>query len=240
MEKRILEYKDGPETFSGYLAKASTPKKKKPAVLIAHAWAGKSPFECAKAELLASWGYVGFAADLYGKDVLGTSREENTKLMSPFMENRAKIVDRLEIALTHLKDQEDVDENRVAAIGFCFGGLCVLDLARNNSQVQGVASFHGLLNGPQQSKRHDPIKPRVLVLHGHEDPMVPAQQVLDFQDEMTKYQADWQIHTYGRTLHSFTNPEANDKDFGTVYNAQSSERSLKTLRSFLEEIFSED
>jgi dienelactone hydrolase len=129
-----------------------------------------------------------------------------------------------------------VDSKRVAAIGFCFGGLCVLDLARTGADLAGVASFHGLLNSPGNTQGKK-IKAKVLVLHGNDDPMVPVEQVVALEKELTAAGADWQIHTYGHTVHAFTNPAANDPKFGTVYEPKADRRSWQSLRNFLEEIF---
>ena len=121
-------------------------------------------------------------------------------------------------------------------MGFCFGGLCVLDLARSGADVKGVISFHGLFNAPENLP-NEPIKAKVLALHGQDDPMVPPEQVAALQKEMTNAGVDWQIHAYGNTMHAFTNPEANDPGFGTVYNAGADKRSWIAMKNFFEEIF---
>jgi dienelactone hydrolase len=129
-----------------------------------------------------------------------------------------------------------VDEDNIAAIGFCFGGLCVLDLARIGADLKGVVSFHGLFGAPGNTQGMK-IKARVMALHGHEDPMVPVKAVNDLQNELTAAGADWQIHVYGDTMHAFTNPKANDPSFGTVYSENANRRSWQTLLNFLKEIF---
>ena len=223
------------------LWKASSPvtilrKGQGPAVMVVHAWAGRSEFECDKARALAELGYVGFAADMFGKGVLGSSKEENAGFIQPFLQDRAFLQSRLTTVLETLKDLPGVDENRVAAIGFCFGGLCVLDLARIGTDIKGVASFHGLFGAPGNTAGTR-ITAKVLALHGHEDPMVPVDAVVALEKELTEAGADWQVHAYGNTMHSFTNPAANDPGFGTVYNKNADRRSWQTLLDFLEELF---
>ena len=235
MIERSVEYRHENTVLEGFLAHDGKGTKK-PAVLVAHAWAGRSPFENDKARALAGLGYAGFALDMYGKGVLGTSVEENSALMTPFLQDRARLQSRLQSALAAVRAQPEVDPTRVAAIGFCFGGLCVLDLARTGADVLGVASFHGLLTAPGNTAGNR-ITSKVLVLHGHDDPMVPVSQVNDFEAEMTVAGVDWQVHAYGGTLHSFTNPEANDPSFGTQFKATANRRSWATLVDFLGEIF---
>jgi len=204
--------------------------------MVVHAWGGRSQFECDKARALAELGYVGFAADLYGKGVLGASVEENASLIQPFLDDRAKLQSRLTTALATLSSQPEVDESQVAAIGYCFGGLCVLDLARIGTDIKGVASFHGLFGAPGNTAGTR-ITAKVLALHGHEDPMVPVDAVVALEQELTQAGADWQIHVYGNTLHAFTNPDANNPDLGAIYNKRAEQRSWQTLLNFLEELF---
>ena len=235
METRPVEYHDGDTLLEGWLAHDGSAGKK-PAVLIAHAWGGREKFECDKAEALAKLGYVGFAMDNYGKGVLGTSMEENSALMSPFLEDRAMLRQRLLAGLDALKQQEEVDASRIAAIGFCFGGLCVLDLARSGADVRGVVSFHGLFNAPENLP-NGKITAKVLALHGHDDPMVPPESVLALETEMTEAGVDWQVHAYGHAMHAFTVPGANMPDNGIQYNADADRRSWIAMKNFLEEIF---
>jgi dienelactone hydrolase len=130
------------------------------------------------------------------------------------------------------------DSGKIAAIGFCFGGLCVLDLARTGIDIQGVVSFHGLLGAPGNTAGNI-IKAKVLVLHGNDDPLAPVEQVLAIEKELTAAKADWQLHSYGNTLHAFTNPLANDPSFGTVYQPDADRRSWQAMRNFLAEVFAD-
>lgn len=229
-------YLDGDVLLEGYFAYDDATEEKRPVVLICHAWGGRDEFVAGKARKLAELGYVGFALDMYGKGVSGSGPEENARLMQPFMEDRAKLQRRISAALYAVRLMPWVDDGKIAAIGFCFGGLCVLDLARTGADIAGVVSFHGLLQAPDNIEKPD-IKAKVLVLHGHDDPMVPPEQVAELQQELTTAGADWQIHVYGDTMHAFTNPVANDPDFGTVYQPLADGRSWQSMKNFLAELF---
>ena len=232
--ENTLEYQDGDTVLEAFTAFDDSQQGRRPAVLISHAWLGRDRFVMEKARKLAGVGYVGFALDMYGKGVLGASREENAGLMQPFMADRQKLQNRMQAALNAVKSVPQVDSNKIAAMGFCFGGLCVLDLARTGVDIKGVVSFHGLLGAPGNTQGNK-IKAKILALHGRDDPMVMTEQVLDFQEEMTQARADWQFVTYGNTVHAFTNPVANDPDFGTVYQADADRRSWQSMRNFLAE-----
>ena len=236
IKTRLIDYTHGDLVLEGFLAWDDVTDTPRPAVAIAHAWGGRSDFEEDRAIRLAQQGYVGFALDMYGKGVRGSNPEENAGLMAPFLQDRPLLQARISAAIDLLRQQPEVDAGRLAAMGFCFGGLCVLDLARIGSDVRGVASFHGLFGAPGNTAgRH--IGAKVLCLHGYDDPMVPPQSVLDLAAELTEAGADWQLHAYGNTQHSFTNPNANDPAMGAVYDAAADRRSWAALLDFLGEIF---
>ena len=209
--------------------------KKAPAVLICHAWAGRSQFENDKAHALAELGYTGIAIDLFGKGVLGKSKEENQGLIKPFVDDRKFLQSRLKANIEMVKEQAEVDASKIAAIGFCFGGLCVLDIARSNAGAAGVVSFHGILRAPGNTAPK--IDAQVLALHGWDDPMAKPDDVKAFGEEMTKAKADWQLHAYGGVMHAFTNPAANDPVRGTVYDKAADRRSWQAMTNFLDELF---
>jgi dienelactone hydrolase len=234
LKEQIVEYRDGTVTCKGFYCYDDSFTTPLPAVLISHAWGGRTEFEERKARRLAWHGYAAFALDMFGDGKRGYSKEENTQLITPFIQDRALLARRIQAGLAAVRAQPQVDKNRVAAMGFCFGGLCVLDLARSGADVRGVVSFHGLLMPTPEPPKA--IKAKVLALHGHDDPMVPVEQVVAFEKEMTEAKADWQVHVYGGTMHAFTNPEANDPDFGTVYKEEADRRSWHTLMNFLEEV----
>ncbi len=233
---RSVEYRDGDAVLESYMAWDDSGSDDRPAVLIAHAWAGRGEHEEHKAEQLAELGYVGFALDLYGKGVRGGTKEENAALMQPLLDDRAALQRRMRLGLDVCRKQKEVDASRVAAMGFCFGGLCVLDLARTGADVSGVASFHGLFGRPGNTGDNR-ISAKVLVLHGWDDPMATPDQVLGLAEELTSKGADWQIHAYGNTMHAFTNPAADDPEFGTVYDAKADHRAWQSLQLFLAEVF---
>lgn len=235
IQTRAIDYEIDGKPFEGILAFDAGKPGPRPLVLVAHAWAGRSEFEVNKAKAIAELGYTAFAIDLYGKGVLGTSNEENQALMTPLAEDRPNLQRRLTHIIEVAKEQPEADAGKVAAIGFCFGGLCVLDIARAGTDIAGVVSFHGLLGAPGNIVNK--ITAKVLALHGWDDPMAPPADVEAFGKEMTTAKADWQLHAYGGVMHAFTNPAANDPDFGTVFDATADKRSWHAMKNFLYEIF---
>ncbi len=155
--------------------------------------------------------------------------------MKPFLDDRSLLQARMALSLETLRQQPEVAADKTAAIGYCFGGLCVLDLARSGSDVRGVVSLHGLFNPPGNTAGNK-IQAKVLALHGHEDPMVPVETVNALETELTEGGADWQIHVYGNTVHAFSNPNANSPEMGTLYDAVADRRSWVSTVDFLEEV----
>jgi dienelactone hydrolase len=229
-------YQVGQHSFRGFAAHDTLQSQPKPCVLIAHDWSGRSETVCKKAEQLAELGYTGFAVDMYGDAKLGHSTEEKKALLDGVLSDRSQVAARMNAAVQAASSLSYVNPNKIAAIGYCFGGLCVLDLARSGAKVTGVVSFHGLLFAPEQAVC-EKINAKVLVLHGYEDKFVPPEQVNAFAKEMTQKKVDWQLHMYGATYHSFTNPEANDAEMGLHYNACADRRSWVSAQDFLNEIF---
>jgi len=230
MITRYLDYHDGLTALEAYVAYEET-NIQKPLVLVAHDWSGRREFACNAAEKIASMGYIGFALDMYGKGVFGADGDTvlNSSLMNPLAEDRAALRRRVRAALVAGRNIPQVDATKVAAIGYCFGGMCVLELARSGAEVLGVVSIHGIL--APGNIINETITAKVLCLHGHED------QVLAFEAEMDEAEVDWQVHTYGQTMHAFTNPAANNPDFGVVYSEVAEKRSYQSLVNFLDEIF---
>ena len=233
MKTEIVNYQAKNIDLKGYVAFPDA--ENAPLVLIVHTWAGKDEFVHQRAEDLAALGYVGFAVDMYGNGKVGADTAENESLMTPLVSDRDMLKDRIVSALNFGKSLPGVNSSRVAAIGYCFGGLVVLDLARSGEDLSGVVSFHGLLMPSDISEKG--IKAKVLVLHGERDPMVPLDMVDTFQKEMTEADADWQLHSYGGTYHAFTNPDANDPNLGTQFNKSANERSWQSMKNFFAEIF---
>lgn len=236
LRNRIIDYVDGDVVLEGRLAWDDRVSGPRPGVLVSHAWSGRSAAEDGKADRLAEHGYAALALDVYGKGRRGASPAENAALMQPFVDDRAMLQRRMQAALATLSAQPEVDAGRVAAIGFCFGGLCVLDLARSGASLAGVVSFHGLLSAPGNTDGNR-VNAKILVLHGWDDPMATPGSVLALAEELTALGADWQLHAYGNTLHAFSNPAANNPGLGTVYNADADRRSWIAMRNFLEELF---
>jgi dienelactone hydrolase len=233
MKTQEVDYKFGDQEYRAFVANPE--KESAPLVLVVHTWAGRDDFVEKKAIELAEEGYVAMAVDMYGEAKVGTSTEENQSLMTPLIEDRDKLKAIINSAVEAGKKIDGVDSSKVAAIGYCFGGLVVLDLARSGTDISGVVSFHGLLMSSDIST--DGIRAKVLVLHGERDPMVPLSMVDDFQKEMTEAEADWQLHSYGNAYHAFTNKEANDPNLGTQYNENADKRSWQSMMNFFAEIF---
>lgn len=231
-----IDYRDGGALLEGYLAYRDTGKPK-PAVLVAHDWSGRRELACQGAERIAEMGYAGFALDMYGKGIFGADgdAEKNGALMAPFAQDRTLLRRRINAALQAVRQLPQVDATRIAAMGYCFGGMCVLELARSGADVRGVVSIHGIFAPGHVA--NEKITAKVLCLHGHDDPMVPPSQVLAFETEMTQANVDWQIHVYGGTMHAFTNPKANNPSFGTVFKETSAKRAYQSIGNFLAEIF---
>lgn len=236
MITQTFDYRDGEALLEAYVAYKDNGVPK-PVVLIAHDWSGRREFACKMAERIAAMGYIGFALDMYGKGVYGKDGdiEGNGALMAPFASDRAILRQRINAALQAGRSLPQADASRVAAMGFCFGGMCVLELARSGADVKGVISIHGIFAPGNVSNQS--ISAKILCLHGHDDPMVPPEQVLAFEQEMTAAKVDWQMHVYGGTMHAFTNPVANNPGFGTVYSEMAANRTYQSLANFLEEIF---
>ncbi|MBX5462708.1 MAG: dienelactone hydrolase family protein [Steroidobacteraceae bacterium] len=235
IREQLVEYRDGETLLEGFFCYDDSYAGPQPAVMLSHAWGGRDEFIERKARRLAWHGYAAFGLDMYGKGKRGTTQEECQALMTPFVQDRALLARRINAALTTVKGLSQVDPRRVAAMGFCFGGMCVLDLARSGADVRGVASFHGLLK-PNGLPRTSKVRARILIMHGYDDPMAPPEDVLAIAKEFTEAGADWQLHAYGHTVHSFTNPTANNRAGGMQYNDVADRRSWHTLLQFLDEV----
>lgn len=234
--ENTIHYVDGDTLLEGFFAFDDAIQGQRPAVLVSHPWAGRSEFTAEKARELAKLGYLGFALDMYGAGKLGQTDEECGALMRPFIEDRAMLQRRVLAAYANVRLLPWVDDKKIAAIGFCFGGLCVLDLARSGADVKGVVSFHGNLT-PPNNLENTKMTAKVLVLHGHDDPLVPPQQVESFEQEMTQAGVDWQLHAYGNTVHAFTNPLASDYAAGFKFDEKANRRSFQAMENFFTEIF---
>jgi len=237
IQKKTVEYRDGNTVLEGYLAYDDAIQGKRPGVLVVHEWNGLGSYTKKRTEQLAELGYVAFAVDMYGKGIRPKNREESGAQANIYRSNRQLMRSRANAGLVVLQQNPLTDSNRIAAIGYCFGGGTVLELARSGANIAGVVSFHGNLDTPNPSDAKA-IKAKVLVLHGANDPYVPAEQVAAFESEMRQADVDWQLMAYGGVVHSFTNPEAgNDPSKGVAYNEAADKRSWAAMKQFFAEIF---
>jgi dienelactone hydrolase len=237
IKTQTVEYKDGNTVLEGYLAYDETIKGKMPAVLIVHEWTGIGPYVKKRCEQIAGLGYAAFAIDIYGKGVRPADAGEAAKQAAIYRNDRQLMRMRANAGLTEVKKFSFVDANRIAAIGYCFGGGVVLEMARSGADLKGVVSFHGNLDTPHPEDAKN-IKAKVLVFHGAADPHVPWEQVTAFRDEVRKTNVDWQMVIYGNAVHGFTNPEhGSDPSKGAAYNKEADMRSWEAMKAFFEEIF---
>ncbi|MGN6387822.1 MAG: dienelactone hydrolase family protein [Verrucomicrobiota bacterium] len=237
IKTETIEYKEGDTTLEGFVAYDDSVREKRPGVLIVHQWKGLGDYEKKRAEMLAKLGYVAFAADIYGKGVRPSSPQAASAQAGKFKKDRELLRKRVRAGLAELKKLDHVDTGKVAAIGYCFGGTTVLELARSGAEVKGVVSFHGGLGTPTPKDAKD-IKGRVLALHGADDPNVPLTEVEAFESEMRAGHVDWELVKYGGAVHSFTDWNAgNDNSRGAAYNAKADARSWRAMQTFFDELF---
>jgi dienelactone hydrolase len=191
-----------------------------------------------RADMLARLGYVAFAADIYGKGIRPKNVQEATQESSKYKNDRPLLRERVRAGLNVFKTQINVDPSRLAAIGYCFGGTAVLELARSGADVKGVVTFHGGLNtpAPQDAKN---IKARLLVLHGAQDPFVPPSEVAAFEKEMKDAHVKYRLIKYPGAVHGFSNLANKGELPGALYNANADKESWQEMKKFLEHIFSD-
>ena len=208
-----------------------------PGVLIVHQWKGLSDFEMGIAQRLAEQGFVAFAADVYGKGIRPSTMQQAGEQAGMYRADRQLMRGRVQAGLDLLKGLPDVDSSMTAAIGYCFGGGCVLELARGGAVLKGVVSFHGNLDTPDPADANK-INCSVLVLHGADDPHVPPEQVTAFADEMRSAGVDWQFTEYGGAVHAFTDHRLpSDPSTGAAYHEQAAKRAWQAMLSFFDELF---
>ena len=232
-QKSMVSYKDGELKLSGYLVKPIKAHPKLVGVVILPAWMGISKVERLAAERLADLGYYAFVADIYGYENNPKDFKEAARLSSSYKQDYLKYQQRISVAMQEIIKQGASAEN-LAVMGYCFGGSGALETARGNLPAQAVISFHGGLAAPKRDMNI--IKPKVLVLHGADDPSVTSDDITNFQNDMRKAQANWQMNFYGNAVHSFTNPEANNPK-SNCFNKEANDRSWEALLAFLKEVF---
>lgn len=239
LKTETIEYRHGETVLEGYLSYDAHYTQRRPGVLVVHEWKGLGPYAMRRADQLARLGYIAFAVDMYGKGVRAKDHAEAAALSGIYRKDRQLMRGRIQAALDWLKAYEAVDPTRIAAIGYCFGGTTVLELARSGADVLGVVSFHGGLDTPHPEDAKQ-ITGRVLVLHGADDPFVPQEQVQAFVQEMQASGVRYELIQYPGAVHSFTVPEAgNDPSQGMAYNEEADRKSWEAMTSFLAELFGE-
>jgi dienelactone hydrolase len=237
VQTKVVDYKQGDTNLEGFMAWNDAVEGPRPGVLIVHDWTGPGEFTEKQARRLAEMGYVAFAVDIYGKGVRPKSPQESGQQAGKFKNDRTLLRARVTAGLDVLKTDPHCDAKRIAAIGYCFGGTTVLELARSGADIAGVVSFHGGLDSPTPEDGKN-IRCKVLVLHGADDPHAPAKDVAAFEEEMRKGGVDWQFIAYGGAVHGFTNPKAgSDPSRGVAYNAAADKRSWEAMKGFFAEIF---
>lgn len=230
-----IDYKDGEQALSGFGMKPKSESKDKPGVLILPAWFGIDAHSQESAAKLAELGYYTFVADIYGKDNRPKNSVEAGKNAGFYKKNYADYQRRIQLALDQLV-KLGANPDKIVVMGYCFGGTGALEAARGNLKVQGVVSFHGGL-GKDSSRAVEKINPKVLVLHGADDPYVPKEEVDNFQGEMKASGADWQMVFYANAVHAFTHKDVgNDNSKGAAYNELADKRSWIALKDFLKEV----
>ena len=232
---RTVSYEFDGMTFEGYLAQPADVQGQAPGVLVVHEWWGLNDYAKRRARQLAELGYVAFAADMYGQGRSTDDPAQARQWAGKVSGDRGRMRARAQAALGVLREQENVAGDRLAAIGYCFGGTSVLELAYANPEgLQGVVSFHGSPKPPMKSDA--PIEPSILILHGAADPTVSDQQLDQVTQGLSEAGADWVLVKYAGAKHAFTNPASDERAMDAVgYDAKADERSWEHMRVFLEE-----
>lgn len=238
---QTLPFSIDKRTFTGHLAYDTKTEQKRPAILVVPTWMGLNAFIKEKAKALAQLGYIGYAVDLFGDQKEAKNADEARELVKPLIIDRQIIRDRLQTAADTLRTHSLVDAEKVAAIGFCFGGMCVLELAKSGYNVSGVVTFHASLG----NRDNLPMKPvetaqqipaSILMLHGYKDALAPEKELSALEQELDARGVDWQVHTHGQAMHAFTNPKANMPEYSLQYHEKTANRAWQAMRHFLTEV----
>ena len=236
MRAESLEYQDGDVTLKGFVALDDQSNHKRPGILVMPEAFGLGKQAKDRALRLASLGYAALAGDPYGNGLEVSDLQEAITHAGAIREDNTRFRQRIRAGLDALTALPQVDTDRLVVMGYCMGGSCSLEMARDGAPLKGVVSFHGALE-TQSPAEPGTVQAKVLVCHGADDPFVPVEHVTAFEEEMTKAGVDWQVISYGGTVHSFTNPEADGSIEGICYNKQADERSWQAMQAFFDEIF---
>lgn len=237
IKTETIEYKDGEQSFTGYLAYDDSIKGKRPGVLVVHEWWGLSDYEKRRARMLAELGYVAFVVDMYGSGKLTDKPDQAKAWMEEITTDVEWWRERAQLGVNSLKNHKLVDADNIAAIGYCFGGGTVLQMAYTSADLKAVVSFHGSLP-IADNDTYGKIKPRILVLHGNADDFVPREIVNKFQLTLDEADANWEMITYGKVKHSFTNPKADTRGIPALkYDQYADENSWSAMQTFLNTVF---
>lgn len=240
LQSREIDYRVDDKTFTGYLAYDDEVSGERPGVLVVHEWWGHGDYVRRRADMLAELGYAAFALDMYGSDKYAEHPEKAQAFMQAVTGNQQAARERFEAALSLLREQSVVDADEVAALGYCFGGAVVLNMARAGLDLDGVVSYHGMLGTDSPAQPGD-IEAKIRVFTGAADPMVPEEQVRAFREEMKNAGADFEVRSYPGAKHGFTNPAATEAgqrfDMPIAYDVEADADSWRRTRRFLEQLF---
>lgn len=236
VKTETIEYKDGETVLTGLLAWDDAATGKRPGVLVIHEWWGLNDYAKGRAEQLAAEGYVAFALDMYGDNKVTTHADEAGEWMQQITSSIDLWTRRAKLGLDVLKSQQQVDPGRAAAVGYCFGGATVMQMAYAGADLEAVVSFHGSL--PPASEAVTSIEPRILVAHGRDDQFIPAERIVAFQEGLDRARADWEMTIYSGTRHGFTNPGAGEYGIDNLaYNETADKRSWAAMLRLFGEVF---
>lgn len=237
VQVKEVVYQDGDQTLRGYLAWDDAKKGKRPGVMVVHEWWGLNDYAKQRAQQLAEEGYVAFAADMYGPDKVTTHANDAKGWMTQIVSNQEAWQKRALLGLEQLKNSPQVDASRLAAIGYCFGGATVMQMAYAGADLDGVVSFHGSLP-PATPDQAANIKSRVLIAHGDADSFIPAERIVKFKQALSDANVDWEMNVYANARHGFTNPDAGDFGMDALaYDEKADKRSWAKMKAFFDEIF---
>jgi dienelactone hydrolase len=237
IQRRTIVYEGPGGPFEGVFAWDDELAGTRPGVLVVPNVLGQKEEDNEKAEALAALGYAALACDVFGQGKRAEAGPDYAKYMNEMNADRALLRDRLQASLDALTAQAEVDADQVAAIGFCFGGKCVLDMARSGLAIAGGVSFHGVYDRPDYETKA-PIAAKLLVCHGWDDPLGPPDALVALGQELSEAKADWQIHAYGNAGHAFTDTSRKNSTIpGVSYEERADRRSWAAMRDFLDEVF---